>query len=151
VFFKQESLCFRTVCFSIIILRHFRMNFWLKENILKYLNFLFEFSYSRKYITNVEKGQNSSVCRCYRKFAENSKQQVCEVSETFGHRLLLCGERWWGMLTQYSTAPRQKYCATIKRDDWAALKGKREGEIWLMLMLKSSNYVKSTKLQQDNN
>jgi len=33
------------------------MNFWLKENILKYLNFLFDFSYSRKYITNVEKGK----------------------------------------------------------------------------------------------
>jgi hypothetical protein len=33
------------------------MNFCLKENILKYLNFLFDFSYSGKYITNVEKGK----------------------------------------------------------------------------------------------
>jgi hypothetical protein len=151
VFFKHESLCFRTVCFSFIILRHFRMNFWLKENILKYLNFFVWLFLLTKIYYECWNRQNSSVCRCYRKFAENSKQQVCEVSETFGHLLLLCGERWWAMLTQYTTAPRQIYCATIKRDDWAAQKGKREGEVWVMLMLKSLNYVKSTKLQQDNN
>jgi hypothetical protein len=33
------------------------MKFCLKENMLKYLNFLFDFTYSGKYITNVEKGQ----------------------------------------------------------------------------------------------
>ena len=33
------------------------MNFWLKENNLKYQNFLFDFSSSWKYITNVEKGK----------------------------------------------------------------------------------------------
>lgn len=43
--------------FLIIVFRHFRMKFCLKENMLKYLNFLFDFTYSGKYITNVEKGQ----------------------------------------------------------------------------------------------
>ena len=43
--FKHESLYFQPVCifFSIIILQSFRMNFWLKENNLKYQNFCFTF------------------------------------------------------------------------------------------------------------
>jgi hypothetical protein len=70
------------------------MNFWLKENNLKYQNFLFDFAYSWKYITNVEKGKAVLSVAARESSQKNIKQQVREVSEMFGHRLLLCGERW---------------------------------------------------------